>query len=249
MERIGTALAWAAKYENLPCTIVVPKNTPQVKVQSILEYGAQLEFCENSPVSRVEVCERLSRERRQLIIPPYDDYDIMCGQGTVAFEFLEQVPDLDAILVSVSGGGLISGIAVCAKRMKPSIRIIGVEPEGKRLAECLRRSERNLDHKPTCYLSTLAEGIRTEQCGQLTFGVLSQHVQPDDIITVSDDEMIEATKFVFTRMKMVVELAAGAAVAAAFKMKHSYPELKHVGVILCGGNIDINNLPWKANQP
>jgi len=125
----------------------------------------------------------------------------------VAVEFLEQVPQLDAIVVSVSGGGLISGISAYAKAVKPEIKIFAVEPEGKRLGECLRRGERNLDGKATAYLATAAEGIRTEQCGALTFPVLSRFV--DDVFTVSDAEMIEATRVVFERMKLVIELSAG----------------------------------------
>ena len=243
-------MAWAAHCEKIPCTVVVPKNTTKVKLDAIREYGAQVEFCENNPESRVEVCERLAEEQNRLIIKPYDDYDVMCGQGTIALEFLEQIPHLDAIVISISGGGLLSGVCVCAKAIKPSIRIIGVEPVGKRLAECLKKNERNLDNKPVSYLNTLAEGIRTEQCGQLTFPILSKYIRPEDVITVTDEDMIEATKFVFKRMKMVIELAAGAAVAAVLspKLKENYPELKNIGVVLCGGNIDIEHLPWPMDN-
>ena len=242
----GTALSWACHNQNIPGTIVLPKNTPQVKVDSVLAYGATIEFCESNPVSREETCKRLSEQNRLLIVNPYDDYDVMCGQGTVACEFLEQVPNLDAILVSVSGGGLISGISVYAKSINPSIKIIAVEPVGKRLSECLSKKERNLDNKPQTALNTQAEGIRMEQCGHLTFPIMSKYIQPDDVFTVSDEEMIEATKLIFKRMKLVIELSAGAAVAAAIsqKMKDNYPDLKNVGVILCGGNIDIENFPW-----
>ena len=205
-------------------------------------YNSKIVFCAPNPKSRVDVCDRISREDNLLVIKPYDDYAVMCGQGTVACEFLEQVPQLDAILVSVSGGGLISGIAAYAKAVKPSIRIFAVEPTGKRMTACLKSKKRNLDDKEPAFLNTKAEGIRTEQCGVLTFPIISANVEPDDVFTVSDEEMIEATQFVLRRMKMVVELAAGAAVAAVMseKMRSQYPDLKHVGVILCGGNIDVN---------
>ncbi len=203
----GQAVAWACHVNKIPCAIVLPKNTPEVKVNAVKTYEAEVFFCNNDPVSRVETCSKIALERNFAVINPYDDYDVMCGQGSVAVEFLEQIPHLDAILVSVSGGGLISGISVYAKSIKPSIKIFAVEPENKRLAECLKRGERNLDGKPISYLSTAAEGIRTEQCGVLTFPVLSRYV--DDVFTVSDPEMIEATKIVMERMKLVSELSAG----------------------------------------
>lgn len=205
----GQAVAWACDVNKLPCVIVLPKNTPQVKVEAVETYHSSVVFCENNPVSRQETCEQISKDKDFLIVKPYDDYDVMAGQGTVAYELLDQVPDLDAILVSVSGGGLISGISVYAKAIKPSIKIFAVEPENKRLGECLSKNERNLDKKPQASLTTLAEGIRMEQCGELTFPIMRTHVEPDDVFTVTDAEMIEATKLMMTRMKMVVELAAG----------------------------------------
>lgn len=242
----GIALAWACKYENIPCTIVIPHNTPQVKIDAIQSYNATIAFCEPNPISRMDVCKQISSQQNRLIVNPFDDYDVIAGQGTVAYEFLEQVPQLDAILVTVSGGGLISGISLYAKKRKPSIRIFAVEPEGKNLAKCLQENNRNPDNKQPAYLNTIAESIRTEQCGQLTFPIMSNYIQPDDVFTVTDEEMIDATKFIFKRMKLVVELAAGAAVAAAMsnKMKTKYPNVKNLGVILCGGNIDVEKLPW-----
>ena len=205
----GQAVAWACDVNKIPCVIVLPKNTPSVKVEAVETYHSNVVFCENNPIARQEACEQISRDRDFLIVKPYDDYDVMAGQGTVAFEFLDQIPQLDAILVSVSGGGLISGISVYAKAIKPSIKIFAVEPENKRLRECLSKNERNLDDKPQASLSTLAEGIRMEQCGELTFSIMHAHIEPDDVFTVTDDEMIEATKLMFKRMKLVVELAAG----------------------------------------
>ena len=217
-----------------------------MKVDAVRTYNAAVVFCEPNPISRAETCTKLANEQNLLVIKPYDDYDIMCGQGTCAYEFLQQVPQLDGIVVSVSGGGLISGIATCAKHIKPSIKIFAVEPVGKRLSQCLAHNKRNLDDKKMAFLNTQAEGIRTEQTGELTFPIIRQLVQPEDVFTVTDEEMIEGTKFVFEKMKLVNELAAGAAVAAVMskKMVENYPEIKHLGIILCGGNIDINNLPW-----
>lgn len=240
----GQALAWACYSQNVPCTIVLPHDTPRVKVEAVRAYNARVVFCEPNPISRVETCERVAREDNLLTIKPYDDYAVMSGQGTVAREFLEQVPDLDAIFVSVSGGGLISGISEWAKHVKPSILIFAVEPVGKKLGECIARNNRNVDNKAPAYLDTRAEGIKTEQTGELTFPIIKKYV--DDVFTVSDEEMIEATKFVFEKMKLVAELAAGAAVAAAMstKFRENYKHVQNVGIILCGGNIDICKLPW-----
>lgn len=246
----GQALAWACDVNKVPCSIVLPKGTPEVKVSAVKGYNAELVFCENNPVSRVEFTDRISVEKNYAIVNPYDDYDVMCGQGTVALEFLRQVPQLDAILVSVSGGGLISGISVYAKLAKPSIKIIAVEPEKKRLSESLHKNERDLDHKPQADLETLAEGIRLEQCGEMTFPIMRKYIEADDVLTVSDSEMIKATKLVFERMKLVIELSAGAAVAAVMsnEMKQKYPDLKNVGLIVCGGNIDLDRLPWYSSE-
>jgi threonine dehydratase len=240
----GQALAWACMHQQVPCTIVLPSDTPQVKIDAVGGYNATVVFCEPNPTARVEACNRVCAEQNLLVVKPYDDYDVMSGQGTIALEFLEQVPHLDAILVSVSGGGLISGISVYAKHIKPSIKIFAVEPTGKELAKCIESNKRNPNDAPPTFLPTQAEGIRTRQTGELTFPILKQHV--NDVFTVSDEEMIQATKFVFEKMKLVNELSAGAAVAAAMssKMSQAYPELKSIGVILCGGNIDINKLPW-----
>lgn len=242
----GTALAWACHAMNVKCKVVLPEDTPKSKIDSVLGYGAQVVFCKPNPTSRVETCQRIANEENMKIIKPYDDYNVMCGQGTIAKELLDQIPYLDGILVSVSGGGLISGISAYAKAINPNLKVFAVEPVGKQLGECIRNNKRNLHDKEPAFLNTLAEGIRTEQCGVLTFPILSQHVQPDDVFSVNDQEMIEATKFIFKTMKLVIELSAGAAVAALLsnKMKENYPDIKNVGVILCGGNIDISNLPW-----
>lgn len=246
----GQALAWACDVNKVACTIVLPKGTPQCKVDAVSTYHADLVFCENNPISRVEFTDRISKEKNYTIVNPYDDYDVMCGQGTCAYEFLEQVPHLDAILVSVSGGGLISGISTYAKSINPSLKIIAVEPDKKRLGESLRLNNRDLDNKPQADLATLAEGIRLEQCGEMTFPIMKKFIEPDDVITVTDSEMIEATKLIFKRMKLVIELSAGAAVAAVMsdEFKAKYLEIKNVGIIVCGGNIDIDKLPWYSSS-
>lgn len=158
----------------------------------------------------------------------------------------QNLGDMDAILTTVSGGGMASGISVAAKSINPSIKIILVEPVGKDLAECLKTGERKWPNPPQ-FLNTIAEGIKTQQLGQLTFPILCDLAE-HDVITITDDEMVQGMKIVAERMKLVIEASAGAVVAAAiFKLPEilkKWPHIKNIGVVLCGGNTDLNNLPW-----
>ena len=154
--------------------------------------------------------------------------------------------DMDAILTTVSGGGMASGISVAAKSINPSIKIILVEPVGKNLSECLKTGERKWPNPPQC-LNTIAEGIKTQQLGQLTFPILCDLAE-HDVITVTDEEMVQGMKIVAERMKLVIEASAGAVVAAAmFRLSEvltKWPHIKNIGVVLCGGNTDLNHSPW-----
>ena len=193
----GQALAWAAKTAGLPCSVVVPHNAPDVKTAAIQGYGARLVSCEPTPQSREETCAKVASETGQIIVPPYDHLDVMSGQGTIGLEFLEQVPELDAILVSVSGGGKISGIAIAAKHIKPSVKIYAVEPCGKELEPSLRAKER-LWPNPPRYLDTLADAIRFQQVGHLTFPYMCDLLETE-VFTVPDAQIIEAMKFSWER--------------------------------------------------
>lgn len=240
----GQALAWAAKTANIKCSVVVPNNSPKIKSQAIEGYGAELVFCEPTPADRQGTCERVAKERGYTIIPPYDHNDVIGGQGTIAVEFLKQVPDLDAILVPVSGGGMTSGIAIAAKTIKPDIKVFMVEVEGKMCEECLRAGER-LWPNPPRFLNTIADGIRLQQLGELTWPIILELVEKE-VFSVKDEDIVKAMKFVFERMKLVIEPASGAGVAAVMseRLAAMDPTLRNVGVILCGGNVDINHLPW-----
>jgi serine racemase len=223
--------------------VVVPRGTPPVKINAIRNYGGKVVECDPDSQSRVLTCNKIASEENKLIIPPYDDYDIMCGQGTVAVEFLQQLPQLDCIFVAVSGGGLISGISSYAKAIKPSIKIFACEPVGKNLEASLRKGER-LWPNENKFLETKADAIRTVQCGQLTFPLILKLVEKE-VFTQDDDSMTQACLLMFERLKIVGELAAGASLAAVLSekfKKDEYKDLKNVGVIVCGGNIDIKSL-------
>ena len=240
----GQALAWASKIGGLSCSVVVPNNTRKIKCDAIRGYGAKLVFCEPSPQARVSTCQKIADEEDYIIIPPYDHYDVIAGQGTIGKELLEQVPDLDAIIVPVSGGGMMSGISIAVKTMKPQCKVFAVEVKGKDLEPCLKSGKR-LWPDPPQFLDTIADGIRTQQCGHLTFPILVENIEKE-VFVASDEEMVKAMKLVFERMKLVIEASAAAGVVAVLseQMKQMSVDIKNVGVVLCGGNVDIENLPW-----
>ncbi|GFO08981.1 serine racemase [Plakobranchus ocellatus] len=240
----GQALAWASRVAGLPCYVVVPSMAPEVKKSAIRGYGAQLVECGHLPQDRYDTCEQLQREKKLEFIPPYDHFDVIAGQGTISVEFLEQVPDLDAILIPISGGGLSSGIAIAAKAIKPNIKIFLVTPKGKKMEECLRTGKRPWDGPPQ-YLNTIADGIRLQQTGYITTPILTELAEKE-VFEMEEQEIIDGMKFAFERMKVVIEAAAGASVAAALsdKLRAMDPLMVNIGVILCGGNVDIEHLPW-----
>ncbi|KAL4223179.1 hypothetical protein ACF0H5_016651 [Mactra antiquata] len=240
----GQALAWAAKTMGLKCAVIAPNNSPAVKLEAIKGYGADVVLCEPTPTARQQTCDKVSKERGYYFVPPYDHYDVIAGQGTMAVEFLEQVPQLDAILVPTSGGGMVSGIAIAGKSIKPDLKVFIVEPQGKDVERCLQAGDR-LWPNPPRFLNTIADGIRLQQLGHITWPIILELVEKQ-VFSVTNDEIIEGMKFAFERMKLVVEAASGAGIAAAMsdKMCNLDDNIKHVGVILCGGNTDIHHLPW-----
>ena len=246
----GQAIAYACSKNvaNVPCSVVVPSNTPSVKCEAIKGYGATLVFCEPSPIARKEACDAIANEKGYEIVHPYDNYNVMAGQGTMAYEMLEiqNFRDLDAILVPISGGGMTSGIAIAAKNVNPDIKVIIVEPKGKELEPCLKAKQR-LWSDPPQFVDTIAEGIKMQQTGHLTFPILCELAE-DSVMSITDEEMKKAMRMVLERMKLGIEASAGAAVAAAIfkseELKAKWPQIKKVGVILCGGNFELpSNYP------
>jgi len=238
----GQAVAWAARECGLPCTVVVPSTTPAVKRDAIMGYGAELVLCEPTPTARKETAARIVGETGGKLVHPYDDYTVMAGQGTVGLELAEQVSGLDVVVVPISGGGLTAGVATAVKALQPQCKVLAVEPLGKQLRPCLESGQR-LWSDPPSFINTIAEGIMTQQAGQLTFPLLCKLV--DGVITVTDRQMAEGCRLAAERMKVVVEAASGAAIAAALSEEVQGMAGKKVGVILCGGNVDTATLPWQ----
>ncbi len=233
------ALALAAKLRGITAHIVMPRTTPSVKKNAVLEYGARVIECEPTLVARESTVERVCEETGAIYVPPYNYPDVIAGQGTVALEFLQQVPELDAIIAPVGGGGLISGICLAARSIKPHIRIFGGEPAG---ADDAFQSKLAGTIIPQTSPRTIADGLLTS-LGDLTWPFVRDHVE--QIIRVSEDEIVGAMRLVWERAKLMVEPSSAVALAAVLSDEFkSIGNLKKVGVVLTGGNVDLDRLPW-----
>jgi threonine dehydratase len=230
------AVALVAKLLGLSATIVMPRDAPSSKLAATRGYGAEIVLYDRYGENRDEIGERLVRERGALLVPPFDDALIMAGAATATAELLEEVPDLEVLVVPVSGGGLMAGSASAAKRSNPEIRIYGVEPEAADdTARSLREGRRIAIDVPR----TIADGLQVPCPGEQTFPILQETVA--DVLLVSDAEMIETLAWMLERMKLLVE-PSGVAGAAAVRHRKADLAGKRVGVILSGGNVDRDRL-------
>jgi len=230
------AVAIAAASVGMTATIVMPTDAPKSKVAATREYGAKVLFYDRAKEDREAVGKRIAEESGATLVPPYDHPWTIAGQGTAALELLEEVPDLDAILVPVGGGGLISGSAIASKALRPGIRVLGVEPEdGNDTYLSLRAGHRVEIPAP----KTIADGLRSSRPGTLTFPIVQKLVE--EIVLVNDSEIRQAMRFMLTRLKILVE-PSGAAPAAALLCRRLPKELKKIGAIVSGGNVDLELL-------
>lgn len=229
-------VALSAQLLGIPAAIVMPKDSPAVKMAATRGYGAEVINYDRYTEDREAIGRRLAQERGMTLIPPYDHAHVMAGQGTAAKELFEDVGPLDLLLVCVGGGGLISGCAVAARQLSPACRVIGVEPEAGNDGQQSKRLGRIVKIDTP---RTIADGAQTQFLGQLTFPVIEALVE--DIVTVSDAQLIEAMRFAASRMKMVVEPTGALAMAAAMKGAVDVRG-KRVGVLISGGNVDIAQL-------
>jgi len=233
------ALALAAKLRGIPAYIVMPKNAPKVKKAAVAEYGGHITYCEPTLESRESTLARIAQETGATIIHPYDNERVIVGQGTAALELLEDLPDLDVIIAPVGGGGLISGTAIAAKGLNDRIRVIAGEPE---MADDAFRSIQAGEIIPAMNLKTIADGLLTS-LGKITFPIIQQYVE--QIVTVSEAAITESMRFIWERTKLLIEPSAAVAVAVLLEKKVNVSGSK-IGVILSGGNVDLEKLPWQA---
>lgn len=233
------ALALAARLRGVPAYIVMPRTAPAVKRAAVEGYGGRITLCEPNLPAREAAANEIVARTGAALIPPFDHADVIAGQGTVALELLEDVPDLDALVVCVGGGGLIAGCAIAGRGVNPNLRVFGAEPTG---ADDAARSKAAGQWLPQTGPNTIADGLLTST-GELTWPVIRDEVER--VFTVTDDDIRAAMRLVWERMKVIVEpsgaVAAAVALSAAFR---EVPGLKKVGVTFSGGNVNLDQLWW-----
>jgi len=241
----AAALARAARLRGIAAHIVMPSNAPRAKQAAVQRYGGDIVLCEPTLAARESTARELTDRTGAAFIHPYDDLRVMAGQGTTAIEMLEDVPDLDVILCPVGGGGQLSGVAVAAKSLKPGIRVIGVEPKG---ADDAARSLAAGHIIPMIEPRTIADGLKSS-LGEKPFAEIIRLV--DDIVTVREDCIVQAMRLIWEVMKIVVEPSGAVAYAAITEgsLGAARPggAAARIGIILSGGNLDLDRLPWQAS--
>lgn len=226
------AVALAGREAGVRVLVAMPNDAPAAKVTATRGYGAEVVFYDRQKQDREAFALDLAEREKLVMVPPYDDYFILAGQGTCGLELVEEVPDLDCVLAPCSGGGLIAGVSAAAKAVNPKIRCFPVEPA---TADDTRQSFLKGERVSIPPPPTIADGLRVQIPGKLTFPIVQQLAE--GVLTVTDDEIIATMKFILFRMKMLVETSG--ATAAAAVMFHKVPaDVKRVGVVLSGGNID-----------
>ena len=233
----GAAVARAARLRGVPAHIVMPSNSAKVKISAIEGYGAQLVFCEPTENAREVACAEVIKKTGATLIHSFENEHVIAGQGTAAVELLEDVPELDVIICPVGGGGLLSGTAIAAKSMRPQIKVIAVEPaNADDAAQSFRAGRRIVTEKKF----TIADGLRTN-VGAPNFPIIQRYV--DDIVTVSEEAIISAMRTIWETMKTIIEPSAAVPYAAILENKIDVNG-KRAGMILTGGNVDLDALPW-----
>lgn len=226
------AVALASREAGIQAVIAMPEDAPQAKVAATRGYGAEIVFYDRLKQDREEVAIEIAKRDGRVMVPPYDDYFILAGQATCGLEFVEEVAELDCLVAPCSGGGLFAGASTAAKANNPRIRCFAVEPDtADDTRQSFVRGERVSIPPPP----TIADGLRVQSPGALTFPILQKTAE--DVLTVSDEEIIETIKFLLFRMKLLVE-PSGAAAAAAVLTRKLPLDIKRIGVIISGGNID-----------
>ncbi len=230
------ALALAAKLRGIPAHVVMPEDSAKTKIAAVEGYGGRVIRCRATLSDRERVASEVLRETGGVLIPPYDHPDVIAGQGTIAIELAEQVPALDAVVAPVGGGGMLAGIALATQCVSPRTRVIGAEPE--RVGDAALSKRLGVRQPPTGAV-TIADGLRTS-LGELTWPVVRDVV--DSIATIREEEIRDAMRLVYERMKLVIEPSAAVGIAALLGPLKGRTDFGSCGVILCGGNVDLATL-------
>jgi threonine dehydratase len=233
----GAAVARAAKLRGIPAHIVMPSNSAKVKIRAVESYGARVVFCEPTEEAREVTCADVISKTGATLIHSFENPDVIAGQGTAAVELLEDVPELDVVMCPVGGGGLLAGTAVAAKSMRPAVKVVAAEPQNADDAAQSFRAGRVIRTKKKF---TIADGLRTN-VGEPNFEIIKRCV--DDVVTVSEEAIVSAMRTIWETMKIIVEPSAAVPFAAIQNGKIDVAE-QRVGIILTGGNVDLDALPW-----
>lgn len=233
----AAALALAARMRGIPAYIVMPENAPGIKKIAVAGYGAQITYCTPTLEARESTLKKVAEQTGATEIHPYNYFNVICGQGTAAKELIEQTGRLDIVMAPVGGGGLLSGTAISAKALLTNVLVIAAEPDG---ADDAFRSFYSKTIQPSVAPNTIADGLLTS-LGSLTFPVIMNNV--DQIVTVSEEKIVEAMRMIWERMKIIIEPSSAVPLAAILENKVDVKG-KKVGIILSGGNVDLGKLPF-----
>ena len=233
----GAAVSYTAREIGASSQVIMPENTPKNKIENVKRYGGEIIFCEPNIESREQTLEKTVNKSGASIIHPYNDEKIIAGQGTAAKELIEEVPDLDAIICPVSGGGLLSGTLLSAKELKPNLQVFGAEPKN---ADDTYRSILNNKIMPNTTTNTIADGLRA-QLGSITFPIIKNNV--NCILLVSEEMIINSMYLIWQILKIIIEPSCSIVLAALLLNSEKFIN-KKVGLILTGGNYDIKRVPW-----
>ncbi len=233
------AVAYAAQKRNIPAYIVMPTNAPKIKIEGVKEYGGQIFFCEPTLAAREKTAEEVIAETGATFIHPFNDYRIIAGQASCAKELIEEVKMLDIIVCPVGGGGLLSGTALSTHYLLPNTQIIAAEPA---LADDAFRSFQSGKIEPVLSTATIADGLRTS-LGEKTLEIMRKYV--NRVILAKEDSIIKAMRLIWERLKIVIEPSCAVPLAAIMDDAMGFFQDKSIGVILTGGNVDLDKLPWQ----
>ena len=233
----AAALALAAGMNGIRAFIVMPDNAPSVKKDAVAGYGASITFCKPTLQAREETCRKIMETEGATLVHPYDNFNVICGQGTASLELLDEVKDLDVVIAPVGGGGLMSGTSTCVKGINSKIKVIGAEPVN---ANDAWKSFTTGTLTPSVNPLTIADGLLTS-LSELTFSIIRKNV--DDIFTVSEESIISSMKLVWERMKIIIEPSSATVFAAVMENRQFFSG-KKVGLIISGGNVDLKKLPF-----
>lgn len=233
----AAALALAAGMNGIRAFIVMPDNAPSVKKDAVAGYGASISFCKPTLQAREETCRKIMEAEGATLVHPYDNFNVICGQGTASLELLDEVNDLDVVIAPVGGGGLMSGTSTCVKGINSKTKVIGAEPIN---ANDAWKSFTTGTLTPSVNPLTIADGLLTS-LSELTFSIIRKNV--DDIFTVSEESIISSMKLVWERMKIIIEPSSATVFAAVMENRQFFSG-KRVGLIISGGNVDLKKLPF-----